>query len=403
MTINGELPMLTINVVAVIILLGGWIFARLFEKIKLPNVLGMVVFGIICSLTIKEITPKILWEIAPFLKSVSLIIILLRAGLGTSREALQKTGKTSLLMTFIPCLLEAAALTVVFHFLFEFAWSVAALTAFMLAAVSPAVIIPNMLDLKERGYGKRNEVPTIILAGASVENVFAITIFSVVLGITTTGKVNFLQTALEIPVSIGVGIGAGIAFGYLLVSWFDKKYHDIRATEKTLILLTFSIFLVEVGNLVHVAALLGVMTIGFIMLLKSAKVAHEIAAKLGKIWVFAEITLFVLIGYSVDANVAMGAGLNGLLAIFVGMVFRSLGVLVATAFAPLNSRERLFCVMAYWPKATVQAALGGVALSNGMADGQTILAIAVLSILFTAPLGLFCIRYFSPRLLNIEL
>lgn len=394
--------MLSLNAVAVIILLGGWVFARLFEKIKLPNVLGMVVFGIFCSVTLKERTPKILWEIAPFLKSLALIVILLRAGLGISRDTLRKSGKTALLMTFVPCLFEGTALMLVFHYMLGFAWSVAGLTAFMLSAVSPAVIVPTMLNLKERGYGKRNEVPTIILAGASADDVFAITIFSAFLSMATSQEVNLINALLSIPFSILIGVGIGAVLGHFLVTWLEKKYHDIRATEKTLILLASALFLAEVGDIIHIAALLGVMTVGYIMLQKSSKVAHEIAAKLGKIWVFAEIILFVLIGYSVDINVAMSAGFYGLLAICIGLVFRSIGVWVATARSPLGNNERLFCVMAYWPKATVQAALGGVALSHGMADGQTILAIAVLSILFTAPLGLFCIRHFSPRLLNIE-
>lgn len=394
---------MTINAIAVIILLGGWIFGRLFEKIRLPGVLGMVVFGILCSVGIKDLAPQTLWEISPFLKSLALIVILLRAGLGISRSNLQKAGRVALLMTFVPCIFEGTALTFVFHYLFGFSFAVAGLTAFMLAAVSPAVIVPTMLHLKQNGYGRVNEVPTIILAGASVDDVFAITIFSAFLGIAANREVNLFASLASIPLSIAAGIILGAIIGYVLVTWLEKRYHSIRATEKTLILLTAAIFLAEVGDWVHIAALLGVMTVGYIMLQKSEKVAHEIASKLGKIWVFAEIILFVLIGFSVDVSVAADAGLKGLLAISIGLLFRSIGVWLATAFSSLSLKERLFCVIAYLPKATVQAALGSVALNNGIAEGQIILAIAVLSIVFTAPVGLFGIRFFSPRLLKIDL
>lgn len=394
---------MTINAVAVIILLGGWGFSRLFEKMRLPGILGMVVFGILCSLGIKDQTSKVLWEIAPFLKSLALIVILLRAGLGISRSNLQKAGRAALLMSFVPCIFEGTALVFVFHYLFGFSFAVAGLTAFMLAAVSPAVIVPTMLHLKQSGYGRTNEVPTIVLAGASVDDVFAITIFSAFLGIATNRGTDPLAALASIPVSIAAGIILGAIIGHLLVTWLEKKYHSIRATEKTLILLASAIFLAEIGDWVHIAALLGVMTLGYIMLQKSEKVAHEIAAKLGKIWVFAEIILFVLIGFSVDVSVAADAGLKGLLALSIGLLCRSVGVWVATAFSSLSIKERFFCVIAYLPKATVQAALGSVALNNGIAEGQIILAIAVLSIVFTAPIGLFGLRFFSPRLLKIEL
>jgi NhaP-type Na+/H+ or K+/H+ antiporter len=395
--------MLTINAVAVIILLGGWLFARLFERMRLPGVLGMVFFGILCSIGIKDRTPALLWEIAPFLKSLALIVILLRAGLGISRENLQRAGKAAFFMTFVPCLCEGLALTLTFHWLFSFSWAVSGLTAFMLAAVSPAVIVPTMLELKEKGYGQNNQVPTIVLAGASADDVIAITIFSAFLGLATSQGIQPARLLAGIPLSILIGIAAGAALGFVLVFWLEKKYHEIRATEKTLILLASAIFLVEVGDLIHIAALLGVMTLGFIILEKSDQIAREIAAKLGKIWVFAEIVLFVLIGYSVDAEVALGAGINGLVAIFTGLVFRSIGVWIATMGSRLNNNERYFCILAYLPKATVQAALGSVALNNGIGDGQTVLAIAVLAIIATAPLGLFCIRHFSPKLLQLEL
>jgi NhaP-type Na+/H+ or K+/H+ antiporter len=225
-------------------------------------------------------------------------------------------------------------------------------------------------------------------------------LFSVFLGLARSSSVNILKSVLSIPLSIAIGITAGIGIGLLLTVLFKKQYTNIRATEKTLILLVCGSFLVQVGDTFHFAALLGLMTIGFILLEKFEPAAHELSLKLSKIWIFAEITLFVIIGYSVDITTVSQAGLKSALVIVIGLVFRSLGVLVATSFSGLNWKQRLFCMIAYIPKATVQAALGGVALSYGIAEGEQILAIAVVSILLTAPLGLFGIRFFGPRLLQ---
>ncbi len=391
---------LSFSLVFAIVLAGGWLFGKLFSILKLPSILGMVVFGIICSFAIKAMTPTTLWELGPFLKSFALIVILLRAGLSISKQTLKKVGLTALLMSFVPCVFEGAALTVLFKIFFGFDWYVSGLTAFMLSAVSPAVIVPSMLDLKRRERGKRNEVPTIIMAGASIDDVFAITIFSVFLGLARSSEVSLVGAVLSIPLSIGIGIVSGIAGGFLLSAFFKWKHRAIRATEKAILLIVGGMLLVQVGDHFHFAALLGIMTLGFILLERHEAVAHELAAKLSKIWVFAEIVLFVMIGFSLDIRAAADAGLKGLGVIALGLVFRSLGVFIATAFSKLSWKERLFCAIAYLPKATVQAALGGVALSYGLAEGQTILAIAVIAILFTAPLGLLGIRLTSDILLG---
>jgi NhaP-type Na+/H+ or K+/H+ antiporter len=394
---------MSLNLTLAIIILGGWLFSRLFKIIKLPNILGMVVYGIIIGSLFGRWVPQALWDIEPMLKSLALIVILLRAGLGLSKVTLQKAGRTAVLMTFVPCLFEGGALTFLFHHFFGFDWYVAGLTAFMIAAVSPAVIVPSMLDLIEQGYGKKNEVPSIVLAGASADDVFAITFFSVFLGLATTSGVNITKALISIPVSIIGGILSGLIIGWLLVKYFTKRHEQIRATEKTLVLIMVAVLLVQVGDRLHVAALLGVMTVGFVLLEGAEHVAHELASKLKKVWIFAEIILFVLIGLSVDVPTALSAGLKGLMVISIGLLFRSLGVFLSTLGSNLNRRERIFCVIAYLPKATVQAALGSVALQSGVAEGETILALAVLSILFTAPLGLVGIKVFGKRLLNLDL
>jgi NhaP-type Na+/H+ or K+/H+ antiporter len=284
----------------------------------------------------------------------------------------------------------------------------------MLAAVSPAVVVPSMLELKQRGFGSRNGVVTIVLAGASVDDVVAITLFTLFLGfalpgagggvsgIGAAGAGAVFEALAVIPLSIIGGLGVGLMIGWGL-SWYFARHHErIRATEKTLVLLSVAILLVQVGEWIHIGTLLGVMTMGFVLLERNERAAHELAAKLGKIWVFAQIILFVLIGMSVDPILALQAGPKALALLAGGLLFRSAGVLLSTMGSPLSWGERFFCVIAYLPKATVQAALGGVALARGVPEGGVILAIAVLSIIVTAPIGLLGIRSAAPRLLHGE-
>ncbi len=389
-----------INLFVVIMLLGGWFMGKLFTRLKLPSVLGMLIWGILFSYCFKGQIPAIVDSGEPFLKSFALIVILLRAGLGISKTTLKKVGFTALLMSFIPCLLEGFTLLFLFHYIFDFSYTTAGLTAFMLSAVSPAVIVPSMLEIKAKGIGKRKDVPTIVLAGASIDDVFAITLFSLFLSLISKTNLQIGKIILSIPLSIVLGIVPGLIVGYFLIYYFKKRAQHIKSTEQTLILLTISMLLVRVGDLLHSAALLGIMTVGFIILEKANDIAHDLANKLAHIWVFAEIILFVLIGLSVDVKVAYSSGLKGLFVISLGLLARSLGVWLATQFSDLNKKERLFCVFAYLPKATVQAALGSVALKIGLAEGEVILALAVLAILFTAPLGLILIKVFTPKLLD---
>lgn len=393
---------MNLNLFIVVMLLGGWFIGRLFMKLKLPSVLGMLVWGIAFSYYFKENIPSIINNAEPFLKSFALIVILLRAGMGISKSTLKKVGVTALLMSIIPCIFEGITLLFLFHYIFDFSFVTAGLTAFMLSAVSPAVIVPSMLDIKAKGIGKRKEVPTIVLAGASLDDVFAITFFSIFLSLITHGNIEVGRLLFSIPLSLIMGIIPGILVGYSLIFYFKKRQEHVKSTEQTLILLTISMLLVQVGDILHSAALLGIMTIGFIILEKATKIAHDLANKLSQIWIFAEIILFVLIGLSVDIKVAYSSGLKGILVISLGLIARSLGVWVATSFSILSKKERLFCIFAYFPKATVQAALGSVALNMGVPEGDTILALAVLAIIFTAPLGLILIKMFTPLLLSNE-
>jgi len=387
---------------------GGWLFGRIFERIKLPSVLGMTLWGIAISVILSLSNPNTAnaWpagfcDVVPFIKSLALVVILLRAGLGISRSDLKSAGLAAILMTFIPCLFEGFALLGLFMLLFNFPPEVAGLCAFMLAAVSPAVVVPSMLELKSKGLGNNNGVITVVLAGASADDVFAITLFTLFLGLANPGQATSgLESIALIPVSILGGLALGLILGFVLAWWFKKYHTHIRATEKALLLLASSIFLVQVGDWIHLAGLLGIMAAGFVLLERAETQAHELADKLGKIWIFAQIALFVIIGMSIDVPTALAAGPKALLALALGLIARSIGVLVATGPSKMTFKERIFCVIAYLPKATVQAALGGVALSVGLPQGQTILAIAVLAIVSTAPLGLIGIRLSSKHLLT---
>ena len=385
-----------------LILLSGWLFSRFFTFIRLPPVLGMLICGLLLGTLGEQVWPVSLVALEPFLKTFALVVILLRAGLGLRRKVLNQIGRTALALSIIPCLLEGSLLTILLHFFFHFSWPIAGLTAFMLSAVSPAVVVPAMLNLSEKGYGKKNQVPTLVLAGASADDVLAITLFSVFVGMATKPEFHWVTSLWQLPRSLILGILPGIAVGLLLAAIFHKNHQRVRATEKTLILLMVALMLVQAGEMMESAALLGIMTVGFILLEKAEPVAHELSAKLSKIWIFAEIMLFVLIGMKVDPKVALQAGPAAIALISAGLLARSLGVWISTLGSPLNKKERIFCICAYLPKATVQAALGSVPLALGIPGGETILALAVLAVLFTAPLGLFAIRIGGPRLLDLN-
>lgn len=393
---------MSLNLSIVLVLLGGWFMGRLFLRLQLPAVLGMLVAGMLIGAFSTPPLPDGLREMEPFLKTFALVVILLRAGLGLRRQTLNRVGGVALRMAIIPCILEGLVLMCAIRIGFGFTWTIAGLTGFMLAAVSPAVVVPAMLDLNRQGYGKQREVPTIVLAGASVDDILAISLFTLFLQQAVSGHASFAWL-YTFPLSLLAGILPGIGAGYLLAAWFTKRHRDVRATEKALVILMISVLLVQAGDWLHSAALLGIMTMGFILLERAEQVAHELSAKLSKIWVFAEIILFVLVGMAVDLRVAVSAGPVALAIIATGLIARSAGVGLATMRSGLTAGERVFCILAYLPKATVQAALGSVPLAMGVPGGEVILALAVLSIAVTAPLGLIGIRYGGPRLLHIPI
>lgn len=383
---------------AVIITL-GLIFNKLFKSIKLPGLLGMLILGIIVGPNMLNLISNDILTISPDLRKIALIVILLRAGLGINRSTLKKVGKTALKMSFLPCIIEGLTIAFVSKYILNISFIEAGMLGFIIAAVSPAVVVPQMLELINKGKGRENGVPTIILAASSIDDVFAITIFSTFLGLYGGSNISISGKLLSIPISILLGGGIGILIALLLIGIF-KKFH-LRDTEKTLIILASGMFLTSLEdifkNRVPIASLLGVMVVGFILLDKYPKVANRISEKFNKVWVFAEILLFVLVGAQVDVKVIVHSGLLGLLVLFIGLVARSIGVYISLMGSNLNFKEKIFCIISFMPKATVQAAMGAVPLASGVASGNLILAIAVLSIIVTAPLGAVGIKYYGDK------
>ncbi|MFQ5451689.1 MAG: cation:proton antiporter [Nitrospinaceae bacterium] len=388
---------------ALIILLG--LFSDyLFRKIQLPGLLGMLFVGILCGPFILNLMQPELLKISADLRMVALIVILLRAGLELKRDTLNRVGKTALLMSVVPALFEAVAITFMAPLFFDISYFQAAILGSILAAVSPAVVVPLMLNLIDEKRGTNKGIPTLILSASSVDDVFVIVIFTILLGMEMGTGANLFHKLLEIPESILLGILIGGIVGYILCQLF--KRFTPRATKMTLMVLSISIVLTWLEEVlksrVAMSALLGVMTIGFVILERAEIRAHKISKKLAKVWIFAEILLFVLVGAQVNISVAWDAGLSGAFLIFTALIARSLGTYLSLWGTDLNLKEKLFCVISYIPKATVQAAIGAVPLEMGVAGGETILALAVLSILLTAPLGAIGISVTGDRWLAKE-
>lgn len=398
---------------ALIILL-ALLLNYLFMKVGLPGLLGMIITGILLGPGMFNLIDKEILLLLKEFKTAALIVILIRAGLGINRTTLNKVGGPAVRMSFIPCIFEGSLILVSAHFLLDFSWIESGILGFVIAAVSPAVVVPQMLELKEGGFGKKKEVPTLVLAGASVDDVFAITIFSVFIGLASGSNINVPYLLFSVPVGIVLGTLIGVGIGFFFV-WFFKKFH-VRDTKKVIIFMIIAVLYVEftelpqVKNIIPLAGLLGVMAIGFIILEKYHVLANRLALKFGKVWVLAELLLFVYIGTEVQVNEIDGKLVGvGLIVIVIGLIFRSLGVWVSLLKSDLNAKEKLFCIIAYLPKATVQAAIGAIPISmvlnremTSMTQdtGQTILTMAVLSIVFTAPLGAIGIKIGGPKLLS---
>jgi len=391
------------------IIILGLIADWLFKKIRLPGLIGMLLMGVVLGpFAFGWLSPDLM-AIAADLRMIALIVILLRAGFQLSKDTLNQVGKIAFRLSFIPASFEAAAITLLGPHLLGLTYMESAVLGFVLSAVSPAVVVPLMIRFIVEGKGKTKGIPTLVLAGASMDDVYVITVYSVLISIYTGNKVNIIWKLAGIPLSICLGVIVGIMAGFFLYRLFER--FNPRATKRVLVILGSSILLVQLEHLVQewvpFAALLAVMAIGFIILEKRELMAHEISAKLAKIWVFAEILLFVMVGVQVNINVAMQAGAVGAVLIFSALAWRSVGTYLCLIGSNLNTKERVFVVVSYLPKATVQAAFGAAPLAAmrlaGMntAPGEIILAMAVLSILLTAPLGAVAISLCGDKLLTV--
>lgn len=371
-----------------LIFISGLALGSLFNKLKLPSLIGMLLTGIILSPYALNLIDDSILSISTELRQVALVIILTRAGLALNIKELKKVGRPAILMCFVPASFELIAITILAPKLLGVTVLEAAIMGTVLAAVSPAVIVPRMLKLMETGYGRDKSIPQMIMAGASVDDVFVIVLFTSFTSLAGGGEISPVSF-LKIPIAIILGMIGGIATGYLL-SIFFKKAH-IRDSTKVLILLSFSFLLMalekQLNGIISFSGLLAVMSMSATLLKTNEVVAKRLSGKFSKMWVAAEILLFVLVGATVDVKYAVSAGLTTVVLIISVLIFRMLGVFVCLLKTKLNRKERLFCAVAYLPKATVQAAIGGIPLAMGLPCGKIVLTVAVLAILITAPVG----------------
>ncbi len=377
--------------IALILLVGmsmGW----LCQKMKLPGLLGMLATGIVLGPYVLELLDANILGISAELRKIALIIILTRAGLGLDLSGLKKIGRPAVLMCFVPASFELLGMVLLAPKLMGLSVLEAAVMGAVLAAVSPAVVVPRMVKLMDEGYGVKEGIPQLILAGASVDDVYVIVLFSTFTGMMQGTGASVIRF-INIPVSILLGIAIGLGIGVLLACFFQKVH--MRDTSKVLIILSISFLLVVMEDHfvtpITFSALIAVMFIGIGLQRKREVVANRLSAKYGKLWVAAEVFLFVLVGATVNIGYIGKVGIKALIVIAGALVFRMLGVLVCLLGTEIKGKERLFTMLAYTPKATVQAAIGGIPFSLGFACGESVLAVSVLAIVLTAPLGAFAI------------
>lgn len=376
------------------IFLAGLAMAGICGRLGLPRIIGMLFTGILLGPNVFNLLDSSILLISPQLRQMALIIILLKAGLSLNLSDLRQVGRPAVMMSFVPASFEILAFLLFGPFILGISRVEAALLGSVLAAVSPAVVIPRMVQLMEEKYGTDKSIPQMIMAGASCDDIFVIVLFSTFLGMAQGESVRAADF-LNIPVSIVLGILLGAVFGYGLSRFFERAYEKkryIRNSMKVVIVLGMSFLLMSVEawleDVVSVSGLLAVVSMACMIKIKSAPiVSKRLAEKFGKLWVAAEVMLFVLVGAAVDIRYTMGAGAAAVLMIAIALGFRAVGVCLCLAGTKLNRRERLFGIIAYLPKATVQAAIGSVPLAAGLPCGQLVLSVAVLSILITAPLG----------------
>lgn len=392
-----------------LIFLVGLAMGAICQKLKMPRIIGMLVTGIVLGPYVLDFLDPSILSISSELRKLALIIILLKAGLSLDLKDLKKAGRPAILMSFVPATCEIAGYILFAPLLLGINRIEAAVMGAVLGAVSPAVVIPRMVMLMEEKYGTKKAIPQMIMAGASCDDIFVIVLFTTFLSMAQGGSADIIDF-VNIPVSIVLGILLGAVTGYGLYLFFETSYahkHCVRNSTKVIIVLGFSMLLVSIEGWlegkVSVSGLLAVVSMACVIKIKStASVSKRLSEKFGKLWIAAEVVLFVLVGAAVDIRYTLSAGIAAVFMIFIALIFRTAGVLICMIKTKLNMKERIFCVIAYLPKATVQAAIGSVPLAAGLACGKIILSVAVLAIIITAPLGALGIDNTYKKLLEKE-
>ena len=377
-----------------LVFLAGLALASVCRKLKLPRIIGMLAAGILLGPYVLDLFDASILGISADLRQMALVIILVKAGLSLNIGDLKKVGRPAVLMAFLPALFEILAFVLFAPYVLRVNRVEAAVMGAVLGAVSPAVVVPRMVQLMEEGYGTNKNIPQMILAGASLDDVFVIVLFSTFVGMAQGNGARIMEF-VNIPISIVLGVVLGAAVGYVLARFFEWNWvhqRQIRNSIKVIVILSVSFLLLAaetwLEGIVAVSGLLAVMSMALIFAMKSDPgVTGRMQEKFGKLWLAAEVILFVLVGAAVDIRYTLQAGVGAALMILIGLAFRCVGVLLCMLGTDLNRKERLYCVIAYLPKATVQAAIGSVPLALGLPCGNIVLSVAVLSILITAPLG----------------
>ena len=379
-----------------LIFLVGLSMGAICGYLKLPRIIGMLATGIVLGPYVLDLLAPSILSISADLRKIALIIILLKAGLSLNLEDLKKVGRPAVMMSFVPASFEILGYILLAPVILDITRTEAAVMGAVLGAVSPAVVVPRMVKLMETGYGTKKAIPQMILAGASCDDIFVIVLFTTFLSMAQGGKASAVSF-LNIPVSIVLGVLLGAVTGYLLYLFFETAYarkHYVRNSMKVIVVLGFSFLMIAVENWldgkVAVSGLLAVVSMACVLKMKStAFVSKRLSEKFGKLWLAAEVVLFVLVGAAVDIRYTLEAGSAAVLMILAALVFRAVGVVFCTVKTNLTLKERIFCVIAYLPKATVQAAIGSVPLAAGLPCGKIVLSVAVMAIIITAPLGAF--------------
>lgn len=379
----------------------GIAFSALFARLKLPGLVGMILAGILLGPYGLNLLDAALLGISTELRQMALVIILMRAGLALNLQDLRRVGRPALLICFVPASFEILGMILLATRILDISILEAAIMGSVVAAVSPAVVVPRMLRLMEQGYGTRQGIPQLIMAGASVDDVFVIVLFSAFTSLAT-GETVSASSFIGIPVSIVLGVFAGLLVGFLLNRFFQLV--RMRDSVKLLVILSISFLLLaletRLEGTVAFSGLLAVMFTGVSLLRCNSALAGRLSTKTSKLWIAAEVLLFVLVGATVDVSYAAAAGVRAVMLVLAVLLFRMAGVLCCLLGTQFNRKERLFCMVSYLPKATVQAAIGGLPLAMGLACGNMVLTVAVLSILITAPLGAIAIDGIYQRCLQ---